>query len=44
MKEIVSWKLIAYDIDGNEINLNDKIGNWLSQEIDDRITDLTLEE
>ena len=43
MKKIDSWKLIAYDVEGNEIILSDIIGNWLAQEIDDWITDLEME-
>lgn len=44
MKKIASWKLVAYDVEGNEIILNDIIGNWLAQEIDDKITEFESEE
>lgn len=44
MKKIDSWKLIAYDMEGNEIILSNIIGNWLAQEIDDWITELEEEE
>lgn len=44
MKKIDSWKLIAYDVDGNEIILSAIIGDWLAQEIDDWITELESEE
>lgn len=44
MRKIVSWKLIGYDEDGNEIRLNDIISNWLAQEIDDWMTELGDEE
>lgn len=44
MKNIGSWEIIAYDLDGNRIPLSKVITRGLAQQVDDWITELESEE